>query len=95
MTSIATAVGALPLVLWQGPGSNSRFTIGIVIIMGALFSTLLTLFIVPVMYELLARFTRSPDWTARQIEAFEQEEASAGGLPALKPAHGGAIEAAE
>jgi multidrug efflux pump len=95
MTSIATAVGALPLVLWQGPGSNSRFTIGIVIIMGALFSTLLTLFIVPVMYELLARFTRSPDWTARQIEAFEQQEESAGGLPALKPAHGGAIEAAE
>ena len=97
MTSIATAVGALPLVLWQGPGSNSRFTIGIVIIMGAMFSTLLTLFIVPVMYELLARFTRSPDWTARQIDAFEEQEAAAGGLPRPKPALGGAgaIEAAE
>ena len=48
--------GALPLVLWHGPGSNSRFTIGIVIIMGCLFSTLLTVFIVPAMYNLLAGF---------------------------------------
>ena len=99
MTSIATAAGALPLVLWQGPGSNSRFTIGIVIIMGALLSTLLTVFIVPAMYNLLAGFTKSPEWTAQQIEEYEEREreAKVGGLPPPRPATGGggAIEAAE
>jgi multidrug efflux pump len=73
MTSIATAFGSLPLVLWQGAGAASRSTIGVVIFAGAIFATLLTLFVVPVFYNLLARFTKSPEWTARQIEAYERE----------------------
>lgn len=73
MTSIATAFGALPLVLWQGAGAESRQTIGVVIFTGAIFSTLLTLFVVPVFYNLLARFTKSPEWTSRQIESYERE----------------------
>jgi multidrug efflux pump len=74
MTSIATAFGALPLVVWQGAGAESRSTIGVVIFTGAIFATLLTLFVVPVFYNLLARFTRSPEWTARMIEGWEQKE---------------------
>jgi len=77
MTSIATAFGALPLVLWQGAGAGSRQTIGVVIFTGAMFSTLLTLFVVPVIYGALARFTRSPEYTARKIEEWEAQEASA------------------
>ncbi len=73
MTSIATAFGALPLVLWQGAGAESRQTIGVVIFTGAIFSTMLTLFVAPVFYNLLARFTKSPEWTTRQIEAYERE----------------------
>ena len=75
MTSIATAFGALPLVLWQGAGAGSRQTIGVVIFAGAMFATLLTLFVVPVIYGVLARFTKSPEYTARKIEAWEAEEA--------------------
>ena len=74
MTSIATAMGALPLMLWTGAGAGSRKTIGAVIFTGAIFSTLLTLFIVPVFYNLLARFTKSPQATARRIETFEEAE---------------------
>ena len=74
MTSIATAFGALPLVLWQGAGAGSRQTIGVVIFTGAIFATLLTLFVVPVIYGLLARFTRSPEYTARKIEEWEAQE---------------------
>lgn len=74
MTSIATAFGALPLVLWQGAGAGSRQTIGVVIFAGAMFATLLTLFVVPVIYGVLARFTKSPEYTARRIEAWEAEE---------------------
>ena len=74
MTSIATAFGALPLVLWSGAGAGSRQTIGVVIFSGAMFATLLTLFVVPVIYGLLARFTKSPEYTARMIEAWEATE---------------------
>ena len=77
MTSIATAFGALPLVLWQGAGAGSRQTIGVVIFAGAIFATMLTLFVVPVIYGVLARFTRSPEYTARKIEEWEAQEATA------------------
>ena len=77
MTAIATAFGALPLVLWQGAGAASRQTIGVVIFSGALFATLLTLFVVPVIYGALARFTRSPEYTARKIEEWEAQEVAA------------------
>ncbi len=76
MTSIATAFGALPLVLWQGAGAGSRQTIGVVIFAGAIFATLLTLFILPVFYNLLGRYTRSPEHVAHEIEAFEDDERS-------------------
>ena len=74
MTSIAAAVGSLPLILAGGPGAGSRSTIGVVIFSGAIFATLLTLFVVPVFYNLLARFTKSPEWTARMIDAFDARE---------------------
>jgi len=82
MTSISAAFGSLPLILWGGAGGASRQTIGVVIFFGAIFSTLLTLFVVPVFYNLLARYTKSPEWTARQIEAYEHEEGAGQGSPA-------------
>jgi multidrug efflux pump len=48
----------------------------VVIFFGAIFSTLLTVFLVPVFYNLLARFTQSPQTRARKIEAFEAREAA-------------------
>ena len=77
MTSITAAFGALPLMLWQGAGAASRQTIGVTIFFGAIFATLLTVFVVPVFYNMLARFTKSPEWTAKQIEAFEHKEGAA------------------
>jgi len=74
MTSISAAAGSIPLIVWGGAGGESRKTIGVVIFFGAIFATLLTLFIVPVFYNLLARFTKSPQATARRIEAFEDAE---------------------
>ena len=94
MTSIATAVGAMPLVFAHGPGSGSRLTIGVVIFSGAIFATLLTLFVVPVMYELLAKYTKSPEHTARFIDDFEASE-GAGGHPPAPPHAPGLPEAAE
>ena len=74
MTSISAAAGAIPLIVWGGAGGEARKTIGVVIFFGAIFSTLLTLFIVPVFYNLLARYTKSPLHMTRRIEAFEEAE---------------------
>ena len=71
MTSVATIIGALPLVLAGGPGSASRSTIGVVVIFGVAFSTLLSLFVVPAFYLRLARYTRSPDAIKHELAEME------------------------
>jgi multidrug efflux pump subunit AcrB len=55
MTSIATALGALPIALALGAGSKSRMSMGIVIIGGIIFSLVLTLFVIPALYSYLSR----------------------------------------
>ena len=79
MTSIATVVGAIPLVVAGGPGSASRGTIGIVVIFGVTVSTFLSLFVVPAFYSLLAPYTRSPEAVARELARQEAETPSVGG----------------
>ncbi|MFZ1391644.1 MAG: efflux RND transporter permease subunit, partial [Dokdonella sp.] len=79
MTSVATIAGAVPLVLAGGPGSASRASIGVVVIFGVAFSTLLSLFVVPSFYSLLAPYTRSPDALARKIESLDAQTPVAGG----------------
>ncbi len=55
MTTAAMVVGLIPLVLANGPGAASRFSIGIVIIVGMLVGTLFTLFVLPAVYTLIAK----------------------------------------
>ncbi|GAB1408741.1 efflux RND transporter permease subunit [Thermomonas brevis] len=71
MTSIATVVGAIPLIVAGGPGSASRAAIGIVIVFGVSFATLLSLFVVPALYALLAPYTHSPEALKHELERLE------------------------
>ena len=57
MTSVATIMGAMPIALGLGAGSASRRPLGYAIVGGMLFSTVLTLFLVPVVYVLLDGLT--------------------------------------
>ncbi len=57
MTSFATVFGILPIAIGFGAGAESRRPLGIAVVGGLLFSTFLTLVLVPVVYSLLARFT--------------------------------------
>jgi multidrug efflux pump len=54
MTSLAMSLGALPLALSIGDASTSRIPLGVVIVGGIMFSLVLTLFIVPVIYTFLS-----------------------------------------
>jgi multidrug efflux pump len=58
MTTGAMVLGAIPLALATGAGAESRAVIGWVIVGGLLLGTLLTLFVVPTAYTLLARKNR-------------------------------------
>lgn len=55
MTSMATALGALPIALAIGGGANSRMGMGIVIVGGILFALVLTLFVIPAIYSYLSK----------------------------------------
>jgi multidrug efflux pump len=53
MTSVATVMGALPIALGLGAGAQSRRPLGYAIVGGLVFSTVLTLFVVPAVYVIL------------------------------------------
>lgn len=56
MTSAATVIAAMPLVIGQSMGQETRTPIGLTIIGGTIVSTFFTLFVVPCIYLLLTRF---------------------------------------
>ena len=71
MTTIATVFGAMPLALATGAGAESRSSIGWVIVGGVTFSTVLSLFVVPTLYSLLARFTKPSSHVADKLRELE------------------------
>ncbi len=53
MTSLSTVLGILPIALALGAGSESRVPMGIVVVGGMIFATILTLFVIPAIYSYL------------------------------------------
>jgi multidrug efflux pump len=68
MTSIATVAGAVPLMIAGGAGAAARQAIGVVIVFGVSIATMITLFLIPILYARLARFTGSPEAVSRKLE---------------------------
>jgi multidrug efflux pump len=77
MTSVATVMGATPIALGLGAGSISRRPLGYAIVGGVLFSTLLTLYVVPAVYVIFdglrARAGRRTHAAHRPLAAAEAE----------------------
>jgi multidrug efflux pump len=72
MTSLAMALGALPIAMSLGAAATSRIPLGIVIVGGIVFSLVLTLFVIPAMYTFLSR--RKP--MAERANEEEEETAT-------------------
>jgi multidrug efflux pump len=70
MTSLSTVLGVLPIALALGAGSESRVSMGIAVIGGLLFSTVLTLFVIPAIYAYLS----SKEGKRKLIEEEEVEK---------------------
>ncbi len=82
MTTIATVFGALPLAYASGAGAESREALGIVIIGGVSFSTVLSLFIIPVLYFLLARFSKPTGYIERRLIKLADDHGEGAQAPA-------------
>jgi HAE1 family hydrophobic/amphiphilic exporter-1 len=77
MTMMSTVLGALPLVLSTGPGAEARESLGWVIVLGLGMASVATLFLTPVAYLLLARFSRpqqeEQDRLQRELEVADEQ----------------------
>jgi multidrug efflux pump len=68
MTSVATIMGAMPIALGLGAGSASRRPLGYAIVGGMIFSTVLTLYLVPVVYVLMDSLRAKLGFKRRSLE---------------------------
>ncbi len=73
MTTAAMVTGLIPLLLANGAGAASRFSIGLVVVSGMSIGTLFTLFVLPAVYVALAKDHRAAATSRRskEIAAFE------------------------
>jgi multidrug efflux pump len=78
MTSFATIFGVLPIAIGLGAGAEARRPLGIAVVGGMLFSTFLTLLLVPVVYTMLAKYTKeeSADADIEEMEVSEEVKAA-------------------
>jgi len=76
MTMIATVLGGVPLIIAHGAGAESRRALGLVMVVGLSLAAVATLFLTPVAYLILARFTKPRAAEAERL-ARELDEAPA------------------
>jgi multidrug efflux pump len=53
----------------SGAGAGARSAIGVVIVFGVILATIITLFLIPILYSRLAKWTGSPQAVTRELEA--------------------------
>jgi multidrug efflux pump len=69
MTAVTTVAGAVPLVIASGAGTETRFVIGLVVMTGVSVATVMTLYVVPVAYQMWARRSSSPKAAQHELQA--------------------------
>lgn len=74
MTSLSTILGTLPIALALGEGSGSRVSMGIAVIGGLVFSTVLTLFVIPAIYSYLSSKKANVQEVEGILESSKEQE---------------------
>jgi HAE1 family hydrophobic/amphiphilic exporter-1 len=83
MTTFALVAGMVPVAMGGGEGGDFRAPLGIAVIGGVITSTLLTLLVIPTVYEILAD---SRDWLGLKLFGPRKEKAERVHVPATRPA---------
>ena len=90
MTTAAMVAGLVPLLFAGGAGSASRYSIGVVVVMGMLIGTLFTLFVLPTIYSFIAKDHRAAaqarapaNWRRRRAMRIESSQRPTGRARAL------------
>lgn len=68
MTSITTIAGSIPLIISSGAGSETRIVLGVTLLGGVLFATILTLFVIPSAYHAFAKYSSPPNTVTKKLE---------------------------
>jgi multidrug efflux pump len=68
MTAVTTMMGAVPLIISFGAGAETRYVLGVVIFSGVTLMTFLTLYLIPIVYQALAKKTSSPHRVEKELQ---------------------------
>jgi hydrophobic/amphiphilic exporter-1 (mainly G- bacteria), HAE1 family len=74
MTAIATAIGSVPLLVATGPGAAARQSLGTAIVGGMCISTVLSLFVVPVLYIVIKTLAERYKPSSKPVDELNHKE---------------------
>jgi hydrophobic/amphiphilic exporter-1 (mainly G- bacteria), HAE1 family len=78
MTAIATAIGSVPLLVATGPGAAARQSLGTAIVGGMFISTVLSLFVVPILYIVIKTLAERYKPSSRPVDELNHKESGDG-----------------